>query len=122
MILQDFAFHLASMSERTLGQARDAPSCLKMAQDGVKMPKMAQDRPKTIQAWPNTVQHGTKWKPHRSERTPGVAQDGVSVLGVVARRPQDGHKMTRDSLKMASQLARTRGRPPEQLFWRGSGT
>ena len=107
------------------------------------MPKMAQDRPKTIQAWPNTAQYGTKREPRRSERTPGEAQaarsclkmasrwppdnprwpqDGVSVLGVVSRRPPDGHQITRESPQMASQLARTRGRPPERPFRKGSGT
>ena len=68
-------------------------------QDFVFQEALSQDRPKTIQAWPNTAQYGTKKEPRRAKEP----QERPKLLGVVSRWPQDGHHITRDGLKMASQ-------------------
>ena len=53
-------------------------------------PKEPQERPKLLGI-------GFKMASKRPPDNPRWPQDGVSVLGVVSRRPSDGHLITRDS-------------------------
>ena len=64
-------------------------------QDG-RWYKMAQSRSKTTQAWPNTVQPGTKRTPSRSERNPRESQDTPSCSKMASRSPPDNSRWSQD--------------------------